>query len=65
MATSIVRDDSEVVLKEEQHLIVPIIRAERPSMMENNRLRIPRTPVLEEEFGPIIRFDRRHVLLRR
>ena len=53
VAPPVVGDDAEALVAKEQQLIVPIVRAERPSVMENNRLRAARTPVFVEDLGPV------------
>ncbi len=57
VAASVMRDDSEALAEEEQHLGVPVIAAEGPSMMEYERLRAFRTPVLVENRSTIFRRD--------
>jgi hypothetical protein len=58
MAAAIVGDDAIATLKEEQHLVVPIVCAERPAMVEHDRL--PLAPILVEDFGTIFRRDHVH-----
>ena len=44
-----------------QHLGVPVVGAERPAMMENDRLAL--APVLVEDLSAVFRFDKAHVSL--
>src|SRR6185312_4807960 len=60
VAAAVVRDDPEPAVHEEQHLRVPVIGAERPAVVKNDRLRVLRTPILEEEGYSIARLDRIH-----
>jgi hypothetical protein len=45
-------------MQEEQHLVVPVVRAERPTMAENYGLSF--TPVLVEDFRSVFGRNRRH-----
>src|SRR5271165_1199594 len=58
VAAPVVRDDSIATLAEEQHLSVPVVRAERPSVTEHDGLAL--SPVLVENVGTIFRRKRRH-----
>src|SRR6266481_4521081 len=42
--TAIMGDNPIAMMQEEQHLVIPVVRAERPTMAENYRLSF--TPVL-------------------
>src|SRR4029077_5822597 len=54
--TTAVMCDNPVPLREEvEHLVVPVISTQRPSMMEDNCLSVARTPVLVEDAGTIPR----------
>src|SRR5579862_7370225 len=55
VSTSIVRDDPIALREEEQHLIVPVIGAQRPAMVEDNRLCPTRAPILIEDSRAIRR----------
>lgn len=48
VTATVMRDDAKSLTQEKQHLRVPVISAQRPAMMENNRLGILRSPVLIE-----------------
>src|SRR5579864_9114961 len=61
MTASIVRNDPIAILTEEQHLSVPVVRAERPAMTENYRL--SRSPVLVINLRTVFRGNRWHKLL--
>src|SRR6185295_11094750 len=58
--SSVMGDDAVALLKEEQHLGVPIVRRERPAMAEHDR--IAGAPVLVEDLRPVVRGDRGHAL---
>lgn len=60
MAAPVMRDDAVALAEEEQHLVVPVVRAERPAMMEHDGLRVFRTPVLVEDPGAVLHCNRRH-----
>jgi hypothetical protein len=51
MAATVDTDHAITMLNEEQHLGIPIVGAERPGMMENDRL--PLAPVLVEDFHAV------------
>src|SRR3546814_5096856 len=53
MAATVMRDDTIASGIEKEHLVVPFVAAERPAMMEHDRLRIARTPVLEKDPGAV------------
>ena len=59
VAATVVRDDAIAVIEEEQHLGVPIISRQRPSMTEHDRLAF--APVLIEDVDAILRRNRTHV----
>src|ERR1700688_121554 len=58
MPSPVMRNDSITLLAEEQHLSVPGIRVERPSVTEHYGLALP--PVLVVNLCAIFRGDRRH-----
>ncbi len=58
VAAPVMRDDAEAVALEEKHLRIPVIGRKRPAMAEDDRL--PRTPILIENLGTVLRGDRRH-----
>jgi hypothetical protein len=58
VAAPVMRDDAVAVVQEEQHLVVPIVGAERPAVMEYDRL--ASTPVLVEYLGTVSGSDGRH-----
>src|SRR5690606_19060823 len=60
VAASVVRDDTEALAEEVEHLGVPVIGAQRPSVMEDDRLRIPRAPILVEDFDAFVRGQHAH-----
>src|SRR6516165_366673 len=58
MAATVDADHTIAMLHEEQHLGVPVVGAERPAMMEDDRLAL--APVLVEDFGAVLSGDRSH-----
>jgi hypothetical protein len=58
MAATVDADYAIALLDEEQHLSVPIVAAERPAMMEDNRLAFP--PVFVEDLNSILRCNEAH-----
>src|SRR5688572_15677917 len=52
--------DAIAVLEEEQHLCVPIVGRQRPTVAEHDRL--SGAPILVVDLGPIGGGDRRHVI---
>src|SRR5262245_50429528 len=59
MAATIVRDDAEAVLREEKHLAVPSVGAQRPPVRE--RYDRAFAPVLVVDLGAILGFNCAHV----
>jgi hypothetical protein len=49
-----------IVIAMQDHLVVPIIGAQRPSVMKDDRLRIMGTPILVENLGALLNLDERH-----
>ena len=62
VAAPIVCDHTVAALEEEDHLRVPIVGRERPSVMEDDWLSGLRTPILVENSGPVLGGDRAHVM---
>src|SRR5271156_4394468 len=60
MTTPVLGDDAIAVLKEEQHLRVPIVRGQRPTMAKHNGLTF--APVLVEDLDTVFGCDRAHVV---
>ena len=60
VAAPVVRDDAEALAEEVQHLRVPVVAAERPAVVEHERLRVSRAPVLVEDLDAVFRGDRGH-----
>ncbi len=58
MPTTIMGDHAIALLQEEQHLVVPVVRAERPTMAENHWLSF--APVLVEDLDTVFGRDSRH-----
>ncbi|MBB5278977.1 hypothetical protein HNQ87_000115 [Pacificimonas flava] len=60
MAAAIMGDDADALVQNDQHLIVPVVRRQRPAMMEDDRLRGPVASILVENFGTVLRGDVAH-----
>ena len=58
VAAAVMRDDAIAMLDEEQHLRVPVVGAQRPAMVEHDRLAL--APVLVEDLGSVLCLDIRH-----
>src|SRR5262252_5019060 len=54
VSTAVMRDDSIPLRKEVKHLGIPIVRGQRPSVMEDNGLCVLRAPVLVEDFDAVV-----------
>src|SRR4029453_9556502 len=63
MAAPIMSNDSIPLPEEVEHLGVPVIGAQWPSVMEDDGLRVLGAPVLVENRHPILRGNRAHVSL--
>ena len=61
MTTTVEGDDAEAFCKEKEHLVIPVIGAQRPAVMENDRLRILRTPVFVINTDTIFRCYECHI----
>src|SRR4030081_422225 len=59
VAAPVMGDHAIAVLEEEQHLCVPVIGRQRPTVAEHNGLTV--SPVLVEDFRAIRGSDRTHV----
>ncbi len=57
MSAAVMRDDAITLSEEEKHLVIPVVGAERPAMVEDDRLSILRTPILVEDLGAVFRGD--------
>jgi len=60
VAPAVMGDGAIALLQEEEDLGVPVVGAERPAVVEHDRLRVARAPVLVEDFRPVPGGDRRH-----
>ncbi len=58
MTPPVVRDHAIAMLPEEQHLGVPVVRGQRPTVRENDRL--SRAPVLVVNLCSVLRGNSRH-----
>ena len=54
MTASVMRYDTVALGKEEQHLRIPIVRRERPAVMEDDWLCVLWTPVFVEDFSAVL-----------
>src|SRR5699024_4615972 len=59
-AASVVGDHTVAMRQEEQHLVVPVVAAERPSVMKDDRLGILGAPVFIENTGVVASRDFSH-----
>ncbi|CCV10192.1 hypothetical protein MESS4_120313 [Mesorhizobium sp. STM 4661] len=60
MAAPVMRDDAIALRQEEKHLRVPVVGAERPAMVKNDRLSALGTPVLIENPYVVVGRDKAH-----
>src|SRR5690349_18581459 len=58
MAAAVVSNDTIAMSEEEQHLRVPVVGRQRPTMAEHNGLTF--APIFVEDFDSIFRFDCGH-----
>src|SRR5215469_9948434 len=61
MPAPVVRNDAIPLLEEVQHLGVPVVGAQWPAMMEDDRLRALRTPGLVVDRRTVLDCDRVHL----
>src|SRR6266702_2042949 len=61
VAAAIMRYHAVALLEKEHHLVVPVIGAERPAVVEDDRLRLLRPPVLVEDLYAVSRRDGGHI----
>ena len=59
VAAAIVGNHAIALLKEEQHLVVPVVGRQRPAVAEHDRLTL--APVLVIDFDAVLCFDKAHV----
>src|SRR5215831_18895147 len=59
MTAPVMRDRAEAVLRQEQHLAVPRVRAQRPAVREHDDRAL--APVLVVDFRAVFGGDRAHV----
>src|SRR5258708_5873330 len=59
MATAVVGNDAIAVLSQKEHLRIPGVCVQRPSMRKHDGW--PRAPIFVENRGPIFRCDRIHL----
>ncbi len=61
MAAPVMGNDAIAFAQEEHELIVPVIGAQRPAMMEDDRLGVLGPGVLVENLGAVRSRDERHI----
>src|SRR5215831_10924841 len=61
MAAPVMRNDAIPLFEEVQHLCVPVVGAQWPAMMEDDRLRVLRAPRLVVDGRTVLDRDRVHV----
>src|SRR5579864_5731265 len=60
MAAAVVSDDAEALGDEKQHLRVPVVRAEGPAVMKDDRLGVLRPPIFVEDICSVFGRDEGH-----
>ncbi len=58
MPAPIVRDDSETFVQEEHHLGIPVVRTQRPTVMEDQWLSLAQISV--KNIGAVFDFEHAH-----
>jgi hypothetical protein len=61
VAAAVVRDDAVPLADEEEQLGVPIVRAQRPAVVEDDGLGVLRPPVLVVDIDAVASSDRGHL----
>ncbi|MNF95797.1 hypothetical protein D3C84_785660 [compost metagenome] len=61
VAAAVMGDNPITLGQEEQHLRIPVVTAERPTVVEENHLGIARAPVFIEDFNAVFGCDECHV----
>ena len=54
MAAPVMRDHTVAFAEKEQHLVVPVVGAQWPTVMEHDGLGVARSPILVEKAGAIL-----------
>ena len=60
MTAPVVGNDAVALRQEEEQLVVPFVGSKRPAMVEDERLRVTRPPILEEDLRAVICFNEVH-----
>ena len=60
VAAPVMGHHAVAVLHEEQHLRVPVVRRQRPAVVEHDRLGVLGTPILVEDLDAVFGGDERH-----
>lgn len=63
MATTIMSNTAISMVAQEEHLVLPVIAVEWPSVRENDDLALWITPVLVVDLGVIFGGDERHCVM--
>jgi hypothetical protein len=58
MAAAVDADHAIAMMDEEQHLSIPVVGAERPTMMEDDGLAL--APILVEDLNAVLRSNEAH-----
>src|SRR5580693_9207521 len=59
----VMRNDAITIGEEEQHLCVPVVRRQRPTVVKRDRLGVLRTPIFVVNLRAVFQCDRSHVPL--
>ena len=57
VSAAVVRDDPVALVHEEQHLRVPVVRTERPTVVKEDHLAVLRAPILVEDIDTVRGLD--------
>src|SRR5215203_3846825 len=63
MPTPVMSDHAIALPQKIEHLVVPVVARQRPTVMEHDGLCVLRAPVLEKDRGSVCRCDRAHLTL--
>src|SRR5262245_16446675 len=61
VTAAVMRNNAIALVEEEQHLCIPVVGRQRPTMAEHNGLTF--APILVEDFNAVFRFYKAHVSL--
>src|SRR5687767_11072349 len=63
VTAAVMGNHPEALAEEEDHLIIPVVRRQRPAMMKDDRMRVSGAPVLVEDPGAILGGDCAHATI--